>query len=119
MSKSTQIRTDDTGVLRLYSPAAPNRMFTDLRRACILFVRYDEKVPCALCGKQSRTHWTCQVRFKTVDLKNTFLEVVLPKRWTPAGKPVCRDHPMQPDEKEFLRLVRAAQRKARNGRDSL
>lgn len=87
-------------------------MFSELTWACVRFVRYEEKVPCALCGKQSKKHWTCVVRFKAANLKDSMFEVKLSKSWFKAGQPVCDDHPMQPDEKLFLRMVRDAQKKA-------
>jgi hypothetical protein len=110
-SGSASPRENDKGVRRQYFEAAPNKMFTELTRACVRFVRYEEKVPCALCGKQSKKHWTCAVRFKAANLANSMFEVKLSLKYFEAGAPVCDDHLTQPDEKEFLRKVRAAQRK--------
>lgn len=86
-------------------------MFSELTTACIRFVRYKEKVPCAVCGKQSKKHWTCVVRFKAADINDHPFVLKLKPNYFEAGTPVCEDHPTQPDEKEFLRKVRAAQRK--------
>lgn len=105
-------RVDDTGVLRQYFEAAPNRMFSELQRACIRIVHYKEKVPCALCGKQKKKHWTGVVRFKAANLDDNHLEAKLRRNWFKAGQPVCDDHPLQPDEKEFMRKARAAHRQA-------
>jgi len=110
-SGSASARENDKGVPRQYFEAAPNKMFSELTRACVRFVRYKEKVPCALCGKQSKKHWTCVVRFKAANLDNCMFVVKVSPKWFEAGAPVCDDHPTQPDEKEFLRKVRAAQRK--------
>lgn len=107
---STPSRTSDEGVPRQYFPAAPNKMFSELTTACIRFVRYKEKVPCAACSKQAKKHWTCVVRFKAADLSKCMIEVELLPKWFAAGSPVCEDHPTQPDEREFLRKARAAQR---------
>jgi hypothetical protein len=103
-------RQNDKGVLRRYFEAVPNKMFTELTCACVRFVRYREKVPCALCGKQSKKHWTCVVRFKAANLDEHRFEVKLSRKYFAAGTPVCDDHPTQPDEKEFLRKLRATQR---------
>jgi len=99
---------NDAGVLRQYREAAPNPMFSELTRACVRFVRYKEKVPCAVCGKQRTKHWTCVVRFKAADVEKCLFELVMGPNWLAAGTPVCEDHPTQPDEREFLRQVRRA-----------
>ena len=108
--KKTPPRPDDTGVLRKYYEAAPNKMFTELTRACVRFVHYKEKVPCCLCGKQKKRHWTCVVRFKAADFGKYAFSLKLSRNWFPAGSPVCSDHPTHPDEREFMRKVRAAQK---------
>ena len=107
---SASARENDKGVPRQYFEAKPHKMWSELTTACIRFVRYKEKVPCGLCGKQSNKHWTCVVRFKAANLDNCICEVEL-SPYLAAGTPVCEDHPTQPDEKGFLRKVRAAQRK--------
>lgn len=99
---------DDAGVLRKYFEAKPNPFFSELTRACVRFVRYMEKVPCALCGKQRKNHWTCVVRFKAAETEKSQFSLVMSKNWFAAGAPVCDDHPTQPDEKEFVRKVRSA-----------
>lgn len=105
---SKVIRQNDEGVLRQYFEAKPNKMFSALTTACIRFVRYQESVPCVLCGKRSKNHWTCVVRFKAANLGMTRMVVTLGRNYLKAGAPVCRDHPTQPDEREFLRKVRQA-----------
>lgn len=108
---SDSARPNDKGVLRKYFEAKPNKMFSELTTACIRFVRYADKVPCAVCGKQSKKHWTCVMRFKAADINDHPFMLKLKPNYFATGTPVCEDHPMQPDEKEFLRKVRAAQRK--------
>lgn len=107
--KTAPIHKDDKDVLRKYFEAAPTKAFSELTRACIRFVRYKEKVPCAVCDKQSKKHWTCVVRFKAANFDDQPFVLKL-RGWFKAGTPVCEAHPMQPDEKEFLRKVRGAQR---------
>lgn len=95
MKKKAPRRTDDTGVLRQYFPPAPNPMFSPLQHLMTRFVRYQESVPCACCGRMSKHHWTSLVRFKAIRLDSFWVEKRAP--WIPAGKPVCRAHPMQMD----------------------
>jgi hypothetical protein len=89
-------------------------MFGEITRACIRFVSYKEPVPCAVCGRQSKKHWTSVVRFKAANLKDNQFVVKLSRRYLDAGKPVCRDHPLQPDEALFIRKARAAMRKQKS-----
>lgn len=99
MKKRTE-RTDDTGVKRMYNEAAPNPMFSEIQRLAVLFVHYEEPVPCKLCGKQRKKHWTCRVRFKAGEF------TLAMSRWFPAGTPVCSDHPTAPDENAMRKLIR-------------
>lgn len=105
------IRENDSGVPRQYFEARKNKGFSELTTACLRFVRYQSSVPCGLCGKQSKTHWTCVVRFKAANLDKCMFEVKLSRQYLKAGTPVCRDHPTQPDEHEFLRKVKEAAKK--------
>lgn len=109
-------RTDDTGVLRQYIKAKENPMFDQITHDCMRFVRYEEAVPCALCGRQSKHHWTCIVRFKTADIEKGFFTLQMSLRWFPAGKPVCRAHIMQPDRAEYIRRARAHWRKVKKAK---
>jgi hypothetical protein len=74
-------------------------------------VQYKESVPCVLCARRSKYHWTCVVRFKAANINDHAFVLKLSKNWFAAGAPVCRDHPTQPDEAKFMRKVQAAQRK--------
>jgi hypothetical protein len=88
-------RTDDTGVLRKYFEARPNQMFSPVQCACIRFVHYAESVPCVLCGRLSKYHWTCVVRFKAADVRKSKFVLKLNRRWFKAGDPVCHGHPTE------------------------
>lgn len=105
-------RTNDAGVPRKYFEAKENPMFSEAQRACVRFVEYKEIVPCVLCGKRTKYHWTCVVRFKAANLNDHCFILKLSENWFPAGAPVCRDHPTQADKADFMRKVRAAQRKS-------
>lgn len=107
-------RTSDAGVARRYFEPKPNPMFSEAQRVCTLFVQYEESVPCALCGRMSKYHWTCHARFKAVELGPLTFTLNFGRKWFEAGKPVCRGHVMQPDMREFMRKVRAARKAAKS-----
>ena len=70
--------------------AKPNKMFTEEQRAAVRFLRYNQAVPCAECGRRSKTHWTVLYSFEAQSLG-----MLIPKR---SGRvhmplaPVCRAH---------------------------
>jgi hypothetical protein len=70
--------------------AKPNKMFTEEQRATVRFLRYNQAVPCAECGRRSKTHWTVLYSFEAQSLG-----MLIPKR---SGRvhmplaPVCRAH---------------------------
>jgi hypothetical protein len=70
--------------------AKPNKMFTEEQCASVRFLRYNQAVPCAECGRRRRTHWTLLMSFEAQNLGS-----LVPQR---SGKihpplaPVCRDH---------------------------
>jgi hypothetical protein len=74
--------------------ARPNRMFTEEQRATVRFLRYSKAVPCAECGRKSKTHWTLLISFKAKTMA-----AIIPKD---SGKvhmpltPVCRSHLLAP-----------------------
>jgi hypothetical protein len=74
--------------------AKPNRMFTEEQRATVRFLRYANAVPCAECGRKSKTHWTLLISFKAKTMA-----AIIPKD---SGKvhmpltPVCRSHLLAP-----------------------
>lgn len=91
-------------------------MFSEVQRACTLFVRYKTAVPCAVTGRRSKHHWTSQARFKAARPGPGDFTLKFGK-WLPAGTPVLRDCIMQPDMKEFMRKVRAARKSNDEMRD--
>ena len=97
----------DEGVPRRYFEAKGNPMFDEIQRASIRFVEYKQCVSCALCGKNRKYHWTCVVRFKAADICSGRLVLTFPREWIRAGTPVCRDHILKIDRKEFMRIARA------------
>lgn len=76
--------------------AKPDPMVPHAHTAAVRFLRYNQAVPCAECGKRSRYHWTVLYSFTATSLgmgANTLQEsgkVHLPLT------PVCRDHPLAP-----------------------
>jgi hypothetical protein len=74
--------------------ARPNRMYTEEQRAIVRFLRYSKAVPCAECGRKSKTHWTLLLSFKAKTMA-----AIIP---TDSGKvhmpltPVCRNHLLGP-----------------------
>jgi hypothetical protein len=95
------------GVRRKYFEAAPNPMFSEIERASILFVRYETAVPCGECGRKSRHHWTCYVRFKAANPRKGCFTLPFGS-WLKEGTPVCRAHPLKVDEEAFVAKVRKA-----------
>lgn len=110
MSKKPK-RTDDSGVERQYFHPKPNPMFTEAQRQATLFVRYKESVPCAISGRMSKHHWTCQVRFKAARMEPGQFQLQFGRKWLKAGTPVLRECILQPDMAEFGRMVRRAIRR--------
>lgn len=99
------------GISRTYMPARKNPMFSELQRLGILFVRYKTAVPCALCGRRSRHHWTSWVRFHAADISKCFIRLEFGRKWFPRGAPVCRAHILELDEAAMRRLVREVRKK--------
>ena len=73
--------------------AKPNKMFREQERALVRFLRYSHAVPCAECGRKSKTHWTMICEFQAQTM--TQFAMVPGKRLLPMA-PVCRAHPMAP-----------------------
>jgi hypothetical protein len=81
-------------------------MFTEEQRASVRFLRYNQSVPCAECGKKKRVLWTLLCTFNAM----SFGQFNLVNLVNESGKdhppltPVCTDHPMGPawpkEEKE-------------------
>lgn len=60
--------------------------------------------------KTAKKHWTGVVRFKAANMNEQVFVLKFGPGWLPAGAPVCDDHPLQPDEREFMRKVWSAQK---------
>ena len=76
-------------IVGLYE-AKPNKMFTEEQRAAVRFLRYSQAVPCAECGRRSKTHWTVLYSFEAQSLG-----MLIPKRSGTVHMPlapVCRAH---------------------------
>jgi len=74
--------------------AKPNKLFTEEQRRSIRFLRYNEKIECAECGKKRKTMWTMLCQFKAVNFETDTLtegQSHLPLT------PVCDEHPLHPD----------------------
>lgn len=76
--------------------AKPNKMFTEQMRQSVRFLCYSAHVPCAMCGKKAKIHWTMLCRFKAGDMEKSFLVLQMGKPLPPLT-PVCQDHPLGPD----------------------
>ncbi len=77
----------------------PNRMFPDWMHKRLRGLRYAVAVPCACCGKKSKTHWTLLMSFKAcIPGRHQFKLDPEPTVHLPMT-PVCRGHilvPMMP-----------------------
>lgn len=76
-------------VVGLYE-ARPNKMFTEEHRQMVRFLRYNQLVACAECGRRSKSQWTVLYSFEAQSMG-----MLIPQR---SGKvhrpldPVCRVH---------------------------
>jgi hypothetical protein len=77
--------------------AKPNKMFSEQERASVRFLRYNQHVPCAACGKKLRIHWTMLCQFKAGDMGKAQFEMQFYPQGFPPLTPVCGDHPLRPD----------------------
>ena len=74
----------------------PNRMFDEWQRQSVRGLVYNRPVPCAVCGKKKRGHWTMLCEFKAVDFGRTVVVAVdYPQILAPL-MPVCSAHPLHP-----------------------
>ena len=75
--------------------AKPNKMFTEWQTATTKFLRYNRAVPCAECGKRSKSHWTQLVSFQAMDMSGSsfVLRSASGKVHAPLT-PVCGTHPL-------------------------
>ena len=75
--------------------AKPNAMFTEEQRATVRFLRYSGPVPCAECGRRSKTHWTMLCSFSAMTMGASIRLVESNKVHLPLA-PVCRSHLLAP-----------------------
>lgn len=73
----------------------PNKLFTEEQRQMVRFLIYNQRIPCAECGRKVKKMWTMLCQFKAVSM-NT-LVIVESSRSHPPLTPVCSEHPMKPD----------------------
>jgi hypothetical protein len=75
--------------------AKPNPMFTENQRQGVRFLKYNQPVACAECGKRLRILWTALWAFRSPRLEGQF---VIPNNTQihPPLTPVCGDHPLSP-----------------------
>lgn len=76
--------------------AKPNAMFTDEQTQAIRFLRYNQAVPCAECGKRSKQHWTVLYSFKATSMVAGAFTLQESGKVHMPLTPVCRDHPLYP-----------------------
>lgn len=74
--------------------ALPNPMFSEQQRQLIRFLRYNQHVPCAECGKKARTHWTMLCQFIPQTMGQFAMK---PGKSHAPLTPVCQDHPLAID----------------------
>lgn len=78
--------------------AKPNKMFTEDVRQTVRFLRYNQSVVCAECGKKRKVMWTLLCEFEAHNLGDFALKQ--------SGKvhapltPVCGDHPLSPPKEK-------------------
>jgi len=74
--------------------AKPNKLFPEELRESVRFLRYNQHIACAECGKKARIHWTMLCEFLAKSLGSFVL--VDSGLVHPPLTPVCRDHPLAP-----------------------
>ena len=77
--------------------AKPNPMFTEEQRAAVRFLRFNQTVPCAECGKRRKVMWTmlCEFHAHSLSGPGLYLPKTTAKKHAPLT-PVCGDHPLGP-----------------------
>lgn len=74
--------------------AKPNKLFTEEQRAGIRFLRYNQTVICAECGKRRKIMWSMLCEFHAHSM-GTFTVVESTKKHPPLAA-VCGDHLLAP-----------------------
>lgn len=94
--KTKTIKAPDILMVQILE-AKPNKMFTEDQRRRIRFLRYNQSIPCAACGRKSKLHWTALYQFKAGDMDSSFLVLKMHAKSFPPLTPVCGKHPLAPD----------------------
>jgi hypothetical protein len=76
--------------------AKPNPMFTEEARVAVRFLRFNQAVPCAECGKRRKVMWTMLCEFYAHSLSAPGLPVLGKGKKHAPLTPVCGDHPLGP-----------------------
>jgi hypothetical protein len=92
--------------------AKPNKLFTEEQTAAVRFLRYNQSVPCAECGKRSKHHWTVLYSFKATSLVPGMFTLQESGKVHLPLTPVCRDHPLTPASWETPRVQRKGSARA-------
>jgi hypothetical protein len=74
--------------------AKPNKLFSESQRALIRFLRYSRPVPCAECGRKSKSHWSMLCSFEATSM-SPFVPIPGKMVHLPLA-PVCTAHPLAP-----------------------
>lgn len=92
-----------------YGYAEANAMFSAEQTALIRFLLFKKPVPCALCGKKSKRHWTTLVPFQAVDVYDprNFVSAQVYSDLFPPLTPVCDEHPLKEDRETMHEMVAA------------
>lgn len=75
--------------------AKPNKLFTEEQRQSIRFLRYNQTVKCAECGKKRKVMWTMLYQFRCANMES--LVCTKGKISHLPLTPVCSGHPLAPD----------------------
>jgi hypothetical protein len=76
--------------------AKPNKMFSEEQRAAVRFLRFNQTVPCAECGKRRKVMWTMLCEFYAYNFNAPALVMPKPEKKQPPLAAVCGCHPLAP-----------------------
>jgi hypothetical protein len=78
--------------------AKTNELFTEEQRRSVRFLIYNQRIPCAECGKKAKSMWTLLCQFKALNFNSDSLKES--DRSHLPLTPVCKNHSLKPDFKE-------------------
>jgi DNA-directed RNA polymerase subunit N (RpoN/RPB10) len=85
--------------------AKANKMFSEEQRQLVRFLIYNRPIPCAACGRKTRSQWTHLTEFTAVDFEHSYgVARDFPKVFAPLT-PVCCNHPLGLPRKRKLLAV--------------